>query len=152
MLFDVVSVVPSVLKKHRNQGYHEEGDVDIGNEVGLRVRVICEYSLWHDQLAMLSTLLRVKNGAGAPTLAKKLEAVQRNTVASSSNIPTACLHFDLGGFLPSLHTLTWLAGLRMGLARSPSYTMGPSSLCRGDVAVLRGGGGMTENGGSRGRY
>lgn len=76
------------------------------------------------------------------TLAKKFEAVHRNTVASSSTIPTACLHFDFCGFLLSPHTLTWLDGLCMGLARPLSYTIGPSSLFRDDVGILKGGGGM----------
>ena len=50
------------------------------------------------------------------TLARKLEAVQRKTVASSKIIPTVCLHRLRGGFeCPSGQMLTWLAGDKMGL-------------------------------------
>jgi len=52
---------------------------------------------------------------GPLTLARKLDAVQRNTVARSNTIPTVCLHRAREGFLPSDHTLTWLAGDNMGL-------------------------------------
>jgi hypothetical protein len=55
----------------------------------------------------------------ALTLAKKLEAVHRNTVASSSAMPTACLIL-LCGLLPSSHTLTTLAGERTGLSKKSS--------------------------------
>ena len=54
------------------------------------------------------------------TLARKLLAVQRKTVASSSAIPTACLilEFLVPRLLPSVHTLEGLA-LKgdMGLSR-----------------------------------
>jgi len=51
------------------------------------------------------------------TLAKKLLVVHRNTVASNSAIPIACRSFPFIFFLPSLHMLTTLAGLRIGLSR-----------------------------------
>jgi hypothetical protein len=54
---------------------------------------------------------------GELTLARKLLAVHRNTVASSSAIPIACRSLLFGFFLLSLHMLTTLAGDRMGLSR-----------------------------------
>ena len=68
------------------------------------------------------------------TLAKKLDAVHRNTVASSSAIPTAC-RVLLCGFFPSSHTLTTLAGERTGLSKkSSSYR----NLLSFDTVLLRG--------------
>lgn len=68
------------------------------------------------------------------TLARKFDAVHRNTVASNSMIPIVCLQRDRG-FLPSLHTLTALAGDPIGLLRSLSYRSlyAESSLARKGV-------------------
>lgn len=65
--------------------------------------------------------VRMSGLGGARTLAKKLEAVHRNTVASSRAMPTACLILLCGLlFLPSSHTLTTLAGERTGLSKKSS--------------------------------
>lgn len=73
------------------------------------------------------------------TLARKLDVVHKNTVASSSIMPIACLQ-RLRGLFPSLQTLTTLAGDRIGLPTSPSYLpCGSSSLFRGGSAGLSGG-------------
>ena len=68
------------------------------------------------------------------TLARKFDTVQRNTVASSSIIPIACLH-GLCGFLPSLHALTTLAGDSNGLSKSCEYLASMLSVvvCGNDV-------------------
>jgi hypothetical protein len=36
----VPAIVPSVFNKHRKEGYHEEGGIDVGNEIGFGVRVV----------------------------------------------------------------------------------------------------------------
>jgi hypothetical protein len=68
------------------------------------------------------------------TLARKLLAVHRNTVASSNAIPTACRSL-LCGLLFSLHTLTTLAGDRNGLSMKSFSRM---YLLPSDTSLTRG--------------
>jgi hypothetical protein len=141
----VLAIVPCVLDEHGKEGYHEECRVYVGNEIGFRVRVVGEDGLMsvvsfpsHCLLAIQG--LNVCSICEEHTLAKKFEVVHRNTVASNSSIPIACLQRPRG-FLPSVHTLTTLAGDRIGLSRSLLYLPGASSLFRGEKASAKGGDG-----------
>jgi hypothetical protein len=114
----VGAVKPQVVEEHGDKRDDEEGGVDVGYEVGFREGVVCEDGLSPSQYAYMSWHdLVSRPNFSQHTLARKLLAVHRNTVASSSAIPIACLSLLFGFFLLSLHMLTTLAGDRMGLSR-----------------------------------
>lgn len=73
-----------------DQGYGEEGGVEIGDEVGFGICVISEDIL---RMSMSAKLLCTQNleKVGVFTLVKKFELVHNPTVTSSRNIPSVRL-------------------------------------------------------------
>ena len=77
---------PYASEKYYREEDGEERGVYIGYKVGFRERVICKHGLGIvDQPSILSS--QIHHWWKKPTLAKKLDAVHRDTVNNSSIIP-----------------------------------------------------------------
>ena len=88
--------------EYRDQGYDKEGRIDVGHKVRLAIRVVGEDGLEVGQHAeaLVSIPMRMH------TLARKLDAVHRNTVRPSNDNPITLLHerhlFEVNALLARL--------------------------------------------------
>lgn len=114
------------------QRYNEKCGVEVGHEVRLAVGVVREDSL---RKAVSTTSCTSIQSAITPTLARKLDAVHRNTVRNSNSSPTIRLYF------PSLPRNPFALPDPRALAPSPIVLRSLSSAASNRSATLPGTGG-----------